>query len=57
MSAKITKGQIYYIKKINITRSTICVENFMLVSKSAQGWYYAALLNGLLTVSYLVAGT
>ena len=34
----------HYIKKINVARSTIYVENFILVSKTAQGWYYAALL-------------
>ena len=33
-----------HIKKINVTRRTIYVENFILVSETAQGWYYAALL-------------
>ena len=34
MAAKATNGQIYTgtISKIDITRSTICVENFILVS-------------------------
>ena len=36
----------YYIKKINFTRSTIYVENFILISQTAQGWLYAALLFG-----------
>jgi len=27
-----------------VTRSTTCVKNFILVSQTAQGWYYAALL-------------
>jgi len=31
-------------QKINVTWSTIYVENFILVSETAQGWYYAALL-------------
>jgi len=40
------KGQIWIgiISKNDVTRSTICVENLISVSKTAQGWYYAALL-------------
>ena len=32
-------------QKINVTRSTICVENFILVSQTVQGWHYAALIH------------
>ena len=44
MVVNITKGQIWsgmhYIKSKNgVTRSTNCVENFILVSQTAQGWY------------------
>ena len=31
-------------QNIDATKRIICVENFILVSKIAQGWYYAALL-------------
>ena len=31
-------------QKLDVTRSTICMENFILVSKTAQGWYHATLL-------------
>jgi len=46
IAVKVSKGQICNgtKSKINVTRSTICVEIFMLVSKTAQGGYYAALL-------------
>ena len=41
MVVKVTKGGVALYQKINVTRS---VENFILVSEIAQGWYYAALL-------------
>ena len=50
MAVKVTKGQICSgtISKFYVTRSTICVESFILVSKSAHKapfWPYAALLH------------
>jgi len=46
MALKVTKGQIWSgtISKIDVPRSITYVKNFILVSKTAQGWYYAALL-------------
>jgi len=46
MVVKVTNGQIWSgtISKNYITGSNIYVENFTLVSKVAQGWYYTALL-------------
>ena len=41
------KSRVALYQKTNVTRSTIYVENFMLVSETAQGWYYAALLYGV----------
>ena len=38
------KSGVALYQKINITGSNIYVENFTLVSKVTQGWYYAALL-------------
>ena len=42
-SPKVKYGATLH-QKIYVTRSTICVENFILVSLTAQGCYYAALL-------------
>jgi len=39
------KSRVALYQKINVTRSTIYVENFILVSETAQGWYYATLLS------------
>ena len=46
MAVKFTKGQICNgtISKIYVTRSTIYMESFILVSQSAQLLHYAALL-------------
>ena len=33
------KSRVELYQQINVTRSTIHVENFILVSKTAQGWY------------------
>jgi len=41
------KSRVALYQKIDVTRSTICVENFILVSETAQGWYYAAVLMSL----------
>jgi len=38
------KSKVALYQKINVTRSTIYVENFILVSETGQGWYYATLL-------------
>ena len=45
MAVKVTKAGVALCvyEKIGVTRSNVCVENFTLVSKSAQGWYYATL--------------
>jgi len=39
----------------HVTRSDIYVENFMLASKTAQGWYYATLLVGLSLVGTIAS--
>ena len=46
MAIKVTNGQTRgaLYPKIDVTRSTIYVENLMLVSETAQVWYYVALL-------------
>ena len=44
MAVKVTNSVALY--QINVTRSTMYVENFILTSQTAQGWYYAALLLG-----------
>ena len=46
MAVKVTRVALY--QKINVTRSTIYVENFILVSETAQGWYYAAVLSRIM---------
>ena len=47
MAVKVINGQsrvaLHAYQTINVTRSTIYVENFILVSEKAQGWYYAAI--------------
>ena len=35
------KSGVALYQKIDVTRNTVCLENFMLVSKTAQGWPYA----------------
>ena len=38
------KSRVTLYQKFDATRSNICVKKFILVSKTAQGFYYAALL-------------
>ena len=45
------KSRVALYRKLDVTSNTICVENFTLLSKTAQGWYYAALLYELLAVT------
>ena len=55
MAVKITEGQICdgSISKICVTRSTPYMENFIIVSKSAQLLHYAALLNNEFLSMYI----